>query len=151
DDFFAQSFGEIVVRPVVRAARQRQDGEADLPWPIRDRPGMIQLLDDADELIAAPRNRFDELRLLGIIPEHGAQPLHRGVQPVLEVDEGAVGPEALPQFVPQKNLARLLEQQREELEGLIGQSKARAVFAKLAASYMELEAAEAIRSIRGGL
>ena len=92
----------------------------------------VHALDSRDEAVAAAMQRLDEARPLGVVAEHGAQPLDRGVQTVLEVDERAVRPQPVAQLVARQQFARMFEHQREHGERLILQAKPHAVFAQLA-------------------
>ena len=53
---------------------------------------IVDAFDARDETVSAAMQGFDEARPLGVIAKHRAQPLHGGVEAVLEVDEGAVRP-----------------------------------------------------------
>ncbi len=108
--------------------------------PRRSRPSMR--FDGADEPVAAPVQRLDEPRTIGVVAERRPQTFDRGVQPVLEVDERAFRPQALPQLVARQDLARLLEQHDQHLERLILQPQADAVLAQLARAHVELESSE---------
>ena len=93
--------------------------------------GAVDALDARDEAIAAAMQRLDEARPLGVVAEHGPQPLDGGVQAVLEVDECAVGPQPIAQLVARQQLARMLEHQRQHGERLVLQPEPHAVLAQL--------------------
>ena len=95
-----------------------------------------------DEPIAAARQRLDEPRVVRIVAERGAQALHRRVQAVLEVDEGAVRPQPLAQLLARDDVAGALEHQPEDLERLLLQADAGRARPQLAQPHVELERAE---------
>ena len=68
--------------------------------------------------------RLDEPRIIGIIAERRAQPLDRGIQAVLEIDEGPRRPQALAQLVARHDIARTIEHHHENFERLILQPDA---------------------------
>ena len=95
-------------------------------------PRAVHALDARDEAVAAPVQRFDEARPLGVVAEHGAQPLDGGVEAVLEVDERAVRPQPVAQLVARQQFARMFEHHRQHGERLILQPKPHAVLAQFA-------------------
>jgi len=72
-----------------------------------------------DPSVAAPRHRLDKPRRPGVVAKYGAQPLHRGVQAVLEIDERAVRPEPTPQLVPCDQRAGTGKQEPHDLKRLL--------------------------------
>ena len=76
-------------------------------------------LDRGDEAVAAPMQRLDEPRVVGIVAERRAQPFDRGVQAVLEVDERSRRPQALAQLFARHDFARPLEHHHENFKRLI--------------------------------
>ena len=108
----------LVFRAVVRDGRERI-GQERLPQPLR------VLRDD------------DNREILGV-----QMPFDGGVQPVFEIDERAVRPEPVAQLIARQELARMLEHQREQREGLILEAKPHAVLAQLACAGVDLEAPE---------
>ena len=91
----------------------------------------VHALDSRDEAVAAPVQGLDEARPLGVVAEHGSQPLHGGVQAVFEVDERAVGPETIAELVTRQQFARMFEHQRQHGERLVLQAESDAVLAQL--------------------
>ena len=86
--------------------------------------------------------RLDKPRIVGVVAECGAQPLDRGVQAVLEIDEGPRGPQTLAQLLPRHDVAGPLEHDRENLERLILQPDADAALAQLARAQIDFECSE---------
>lgn len=103
------------------------------------------LVHRGNEAISNPRNRFDVAGRACRIAESVAKLLDGFVQPVIEVDEDIRGPETSPQFVTRDDLARPLQQNREDLNWLLRQANPRAVLRELAGAWIELEKSEANR------
>ena len=57
--------------------------------------------------------------MVSLIAERGAQPLHGGVQAVLEIDEGAVGPQARTELLAGHDVPGPLQHQPQDLEWLL--------------------------------
>ena len=74
------------------------------------------LVDDSNEAIAVTGKRLDEARFVGRILQRIAQPLHRVVQALLEVNESVCRPDLLLQFVAGNDLARMLQQHLQNLQ-----------------------------------
>ena len=140
DHLLGQPFAEVFVAGRASEIRERQHGQPHLAAGA----GTFRLdaIDGADEPVSAPVERLDEPRTIGVVAERRPQTFDRGVQPVLEVDERTVRPEAAPQLVARQHLARLLQQHDEHLERLILQPQADAVLAQLARPHVELESSE---------
>ena len=100
-------------------------------------------LDRSDEAVGTTGNCFDEPWRVGIAAERGAEPLHRGIQVVLEVDERVVRPQLVAERLARDNLARPLHEQREDALRLVLQPDPRARFSQFAGGPIELEEAEA--------
>ena len=107
--------------PLLGAARFGQLGAA----------RAVHALDARDEAVAAPVQGLDEARPLGVVAEHGSQPLHGGVQAVLEVDECPVRPETIAELVTRQQFARMFEHHRQHGERLVLQPESDAVLAQL--------------------
>ena len=84
------------------------------------------------EAIAAATDRLDVARLRRGIAERASQPVEGTADAVIEIDECAIGPETLPEFLTGDHLAGPLDQRKEELEGTLLEFDADAVFAELA-------------------
>ena len=95
-----------------------------------------------DEPVAPPRHRLDKAGRVGRVAQRVAQPFHRGVQSVFEVDEGIIGPEALAEFFARDKLARLFEQHREQLQRLLLKAETCARLSQLARAQIEFEDAK---------
>jgi hypothetical protein len=76
-------------------------------------------LDRRDETIPAARQRFDEPRGVSRVAEGIAQPFDRGVQTVLEIDEGLPRPETGAQLLACNELSGLFKQDCEDLKRLL--------------------------------
>jgi hypothetical protein len=74
--------------------------------------------EDATKAIAAAGERLDEPRVVGVVAERGPQAFHRGVEAVLEVHVGAVGPELAAQLLPGHHVARAPQEQAQDFERL---------------------------------
>src|SRR4029079_4325918 len=61
--------------------------------------GIPYVMSGGDVAIAASWHRLDERRPVGIVAEGRSHAFDGGVEAVLEVDEGAVWPETVAQFV----------------------------------------------------
>ena len=92
--------------------------------------------------IAAARQGLDESRGLGRVSKRFAQPLHRRVHSVLEVDECVVLPEPLTQFLAGDQLTGALHQALEHLEGLLLKAHTHAGLSQLAHAKVQLERAK---------
>jgi len=64
------------------------------------------------------------------------------VQAGFEVDEGLFAPEMMPQFLSTHHLARVRQQQAQQLEGLLRQRHAAAFFVQLAGRKVQFEGPE---------
>ena len=102
----------------------------------------LRVVDGADKSIPTPRQRLDEARRLGRIAQRVAQPVDHGVQAVVEVDERATRPEPLAQLFTRDQVARSLQQQREDLERLLLKPDADASLPQLAGLQIQLEDSE---------
>ena len=96
----------------------------------------------ADEPVAAARQRLHEARVVGIVAERRAQPLHGGVEAVLEIHVGAVRPQLPPQLLARHHLAGPPQQQAKDFERLILQAYPCRSRPQLPRPFVELERAE---------
>src|SRR5262245_48101306 len=71
-----------------------------------------------DPPVSAPWNRLEEPRVLRVVPECPTQALDRGIQAVLEIDEGPVGPQLAHEFFAPHDFAGTFEQHSENLQRL---------------------------------
>ena len=104
-----------------------------------------------DESVAAPRQGFDEPRIVGGVVQRFAQLADGAVQPDLEVDERVRGPEHASELVARDHFTGTAQQFFEDLEGLIGQPDFQAMTPQLAGLGVELEHAEAEDMRRRGI
>lgn len=96
------------------------------------------------EAVATAGEGFDEAGAGGCVAEGFAEAVDGGVDAVLGVDESAVGPKGAGDLVAGEQLAGVLEEQAEELEGLDVETDADALAAELAGGGVYVEDAEAI-------
>ena len=96
--------------------------------------------------VPAPRQRFNITRGLPGIVQRLSQPLDGRIDTVLELDDGPVGPESVMQFLPRNHFAGVLQQHRQDLDGLIGKPDLDSVSTKLSRSQIQLERAKAEES-----
>ena len=95
-------------------------------------------------------DRLDVARLRRGIAERASQPVEGTADAVIEIDECAIGPETLPEFLTGDHLAGPLDQGNEELEGTLLELDADAVLAELARTglyreFPELKSRDRIR------
>jgi len=72
----------------------------------------------SDKAIAVPGQRFDEAGRRRVVPQGFAQSFDGTVDAVLEIDEGILRPELLPDLFAGHQFARALQQHGQDLEGL---------------------------------
>ena len=102
----------------------------------------IGALDRGDEPVAAAVQRLDKSRIVRVVAERGPQPLHRGVEAVLEINEGPLGPQPIAQLLPRDDVAGPLEHDRQNLERLILQPYPNTALAQLARAQIDFEDSE---------
>jgi hypothetical protein len=105
--------------------------------------GCIDGFDFGEEAIAAAWDGFDEARAVGGIAEGIADLVDGFVEAVVEVDIGVGGPETFLQIFAGDDLAGMVEEHREDADGLFLEADAKAVFAELAGAKIEFENSEA--------
>ena len=105
--------------------------------------------DRGHETVAPAGQRLHEPRTVGGIVQGIPQPLDRAVEADVEVHERVAGPEGLADLLARHDLARPLEEEGEDLEGLLLQPDLRPVLVELTRGRVELEASESVR--RAGL
>jgi hypothetical protein len=77
--------------------------------------------------------------------------LDRRIQPVFEIDEGVVFPQAFAQFVPPNDFSRSFEQRDKNLTRLFLQANPLSVAIQLAVDGVELERLESQPAMSGAL
>jgi hypothetical protein len=100
-------------------------------------------LQRANEPVAAARQRFHKTRIVGIVAERLPEPLHGGIEAVLEIDERAIRPEPPLQLVTGHDVARPLEHHAEDFEWLLLQPDPAVAVVKLSRTEVQLERSEA--------
>ena len=95
--------------------------------------------DVSDEAVAATSNGFDEAGTLGGVAERLTDLVDRLVEPVVEIHERVRGPELLLKFLATDDLAGVLEQHRQDLEGLLLKPDSQAALAQFASTKIQLE------------
>ena len=87
-------------------------------------------------------NRLNESGRFRFVSKREAQAPDRGVQAVLEIHEGALGPQAPAQIFPGHDVTRPFEQGGEDLQRLLLQGQADAPLAQLTPAEVHLEGAK---------
>ena len=96
-----------------------------------------------DETVAALGDRFDVDGSIGEVAEGVAELHHRGVEAVVEIDEGVGGPENAAEVFAADELAGVLEKINKRTEGLLANPDRDAIAAQLGIAGIDLEDAEA--------
>ncbi len=99
----------------------------------------------SEEAIAVPRNGFHIARALRRIRKGRAQLRHRFIQAAIEIDKRLRGPELFADLFARDYLARMFQEERKYLEGLLLQLDSNASFAQLRSPQVHFENAEAAR------
>ena len=92
-----------------------------------------------EEAITATRNSFYKARTFCGVAEALADFADRSVEPVVEIQESVRRPEFLLKFLASYDLAGVLEQHRQDLEGLFLKPYPKAVPAQFAGPKIQLE------------
>jgi hypothetical protein len=85
-----------------------------------------------EETVAAPSNGFHKAGTLGGVAEGLTDFTDRSVEPVVEIHEGVRRPEFFLKFLASHNLAGVLKQHRQELNGLFLKANSQVVLAQFA-------------------
>jgi len=80
--------------------------------------GCIGNFDLREEAVAATSNSLHKAGTLGRVAEGLTDFVDRFIDPVIEIHEGVCGPESFLNFLASYDLAGVLEQHRQDLEGL---------------------------------
>src|SRR6202795_3315981 len=80
--------------------------------------GRIGNFDLCEEAVAAPSNSFHKTGTLGGVTEGLTDFVDRFVEPVVEIHESVCGPEFFLKFLASYDVAGVLKQHRQDLEGL---------------------------------
>ena len=138
---FRQSVAEVVALAIGAQIGEGQHGQ---PYVVGHGLGLLPR-QTRDKPVPAARHGFNEARGLGVVAQRGAQPLHGRVEAVLEVHECPRGPQAFPNAVAGDDMPGLLEEQLEDLEGLILQADAAGSRLQLTCIGVQFEGSEADR------
>ena len=98
--------------------------------------------DRCDEPVPVLQERLDEARFLRLVAEGFAQPRNGRIQVVLEVDEDVARPEPVLQLLSRDDLTGPLEEQRQDLEGLLAQADAHPSLVEPPGCEVDFEVAE---------
>ena len=101
--------------------------------------GCIGNFDLREEAVAATRNGFHEAGALGGVAKGLTDLVDRLVEPVIEIHESVCGPECFLDLLASDDLAGVLEQHRQDLEGLFLKTNSQAVLAQFASAKIQLE------------
>ena len=92
-----------------------------------------------EEAVTATRNGFYKARTFSGVAESLADFADRFVEPVVEIHESVCGPEIFLKLLTSYDLAGVLKQHRQDLEGLFLKSYSQAVLAQFASPKVQLE------------
>src|SRR5882762_7056569 len=98
-----------------------------------------------NKTIAPARKGFYESRTLGRISKNFAQPHYRIVQSMIKINKRIAQPEPIPQLLARNHIARLFQENGENLERLLGHLESQAVLANFAGSQVNFKCAKAHR------
>src|SRR6266436_9381246 len=101
--------------------------------------GRIRNFDLRKEAVAATRNGFHKAGSLGGVAEGLTDFADRFVEPVVEIHKSVRGPEFLLQLLASYELAGLLNQHGQKLEGLFLKADSQTVLAQFAGAKIQLE------------
>ncbi len=103
---------------------------------------MRNRLDLAEEAVPAARDRLDEAGASGVVAQDLSEATDAVVQAVIELDDGPVCPEHLPDPLPGDQLPRRPEQKLQDPKRLAVERQLRAVSTELVEVCVQLEHAE---------
>jgi len=92
-----------------------------------------------EEAVTAPSNGFHKAGTLGGVAESLTDFADRFVEPVVEIHESVRGPEFFLKFLASYDLAGVLQQHRQELEGLFLKANSQVALAQFASAKIQLE------------
>jgi hypothetical protein len=95
--------------------------------------------DLGDEAVSAPSNGFHEAGTLGRVAERFTDFVDRFVEPVVEIHKSVCGPKVFLKFLASYDLAGMLKEHRQNLEGLFLKPNSQAVLAQLACLKIQFE------------
>ena len=91
------------------------------------------------EAVAAASNGFHKAGTFGGVAEGVTDFVDRFVEPVVEIHKSVCGPESFLKFLASYDLAVVLKQHRQDLEGLFLKANSKAVLAQFASAKVQLE------------
>jgi hypothetical protein len=94
--------------------------------------GARDQFDRVKEPVPPAGKRLDVSRSSGSLSQRVTQPVYSAVQAVVEIDEDALGPQPAPQLLPRHQLAGMLQEDEQDLEGLVPQLDPQTALAQLA-------------------
>ncbi len=105
----------------------------------------------SDEAIAAPGDRFDEARVLGVVAQSITDAIDGAVEAAIEIHHCVVRPDPLLQLFPGQDLAGPFQKGEKEFERLLLELDLAALLEDLAGAGVDLEGSEAesVRSVAG--
>ncbi len=92
-----------------------------------------------DEAVAAASNSFQKAGTLGGVAKGLTDFVDRFVEPVVEIHKSVCGPEFFLKFLASYDLAVVLKQHRQDLEGLFLKANSKAVLAQFASAKIQFE------------
>ena len=134
DDVWTCGFAR-EIRPITslcRGMRRRCEFRA----ANRDCVGSFDLREEA---VAATSNGFHKAGTFGGVAEGITDFVDRFVEPVIEIHKRVCGPEFFLKFLATYDLAGVLKQHRQDLEGLFLEPDSQAVLAQFASAKIQLE------------
>jgi hypothetical protein len=96
-------------------------------------------LDRRDETVSAARNSFDKDRTVGRITQSVAELLDGGVQTLVEINIGSVGPKAGAQFFATDHLSWMVHEGGQNLKRLVLDPNGEALLEKPSLGEIQLE------------
>src|SRR6202035_5549497 len=99
-----------------------------------------------DEAISAAGVRFDESRTVCRVSQRFPYFVNGRVEPLIEVNEGALGPEFLAQYFPADYLSWMLDQEHQDLDRLPLQLDRQTILVEIAVSQVQPKRSEANNS-----
>lgn len=101
--------------------------------------GCIGSFDLREEAVAATSNGFHKAGTLGGVVEGLTDFVDRFVEPVVEINKSVCGPELFLKFLASYDLAGVLKQHRQDLEGLFLKANSKAALVQLASAKIQFE------------
>src|SRR5271156_454721 len=106
--------------------------------------GFLGNFDVREKAVAPPRNGFNKTGTLRRVAESFTDFADRFVESVVKIHESVRGPKSFLKFIAGYDLAGVLKQQRQKLEGLFLKANSKPVLAQFAGAKIQLENAKAV-------